>query len=115
MPTARAATSAASARNGAGTRPASARPARSPSQKRKKAPDLGSAPGAKMPTQIKPMLATLVSEPFDRPGWLFEIKWDGYRAIAEVRKTRGAPLLQESTFLRRGLRADRPGVGSAPA
>jgi len=39
-----------------------------------------------MPTQVKPMLATLVSEPFDRPGWLFEIKWDGYRAIAEVRK-----------------------------
>ena len=39
-----------------------------------------------MPTQVKPMLATLVSEPFDRPGWLFEIKWDGYRAIAEVMK-----------------------------
>lgn len=39
-----------------------------------------------MPTWINPMLATLVSEPFDRPGWLFEIKWDGFRAVAEVNK-----------------------------
>jgi bifunctional non-homologous end joining protein LigD len=33
---------------------------------------------------VKPMLATLVDAPFDRAGWLFEIKWDGYRAIAEI-------------------------------
>jgi ATP-dependent DNA ligase len=39
-----------------------------------------------MPTNVRPMLATLVHEPFDRRGWLFEIKWDGYRAIAEVDK-----------------------------
>jgi bifunctional non-homologous end joining protein LigD len=30
------------------------------------------------------MLATLVDKPFDDPDWLFEIKWDGYRAISEV-------------------------------
>jgi bifunctional non-homologous end joining protein LigD len=30
------------------------------------------------------MLATLVKEPFDHPEWLFEVKWDGYRAIAEI-------------------------------
>lgn len=35
-----------------------------------------------MPHRIKPMLATLVDEPFDDENWLFEIKWDGYRAIA---------------------------------
>jgi bifunctional non-homologous end joining protein LigD len=35
-----------------------------------------------MPTAIHPMLATSVDEPFDSPDWLFEIKWDGYRAIA---------------------------------
>lgn len=29
------------------------------------------------------MLATLISEPFDDKEWIFEIKWDGYRAIAE--------------------------------
>lgn len=28
------------------------------------------------------MLATLVPEPFDRPGWVFEEKYDGIRAIA---------------------------------
>ena len=30
------------------------------------------------------MLATLVSEPFDDPAWLFEIKWDGYRALCTI-------------------------------
>ena len=30
------------------------------------------------------MLATLVNKPFDANGWLYEIKWDGFRAIAEV-------------------------------
>jgi bifunctional non-homologous end joining protein LigD len=42
------------------------------------------APKGKPPRKVKPMLATLVDKPFDRAGWLFEIKWDGYRAIAEV-------------------------------
>ena len=27
------------------------------------------------------MLATSVDKPFDSPEWLFEIKWDGYRAV----------------------------------
>lgn len=36
------------------------------------------------PTNIRPMLATLVDEPFDSNDWLFEMKWDGYRAIATV-------------------------------
>src|SRR5581483_4239334 len=39
-----------------------------------------------MPTQVKPMLATLVDEPFDDPDWLYEVKWDGYRAIAYINK-----------------------------
>lgn len=30
------------------------------------------------------MLATLLDHPFDDPNWLFEIKWDGVRAIATV-------------------------------
>jgi bifunctional non-homologous end joining protein LigD len=37
-----------------------------------------------MPAKIRPMLATPVEEPFDNPAWLFEIKWDGYRAIAFI-------------------------------
>ena len=28
------------------------------------------------------MLATLVDAPFDNPDWLYEVKWDGYRAVA---------------------------------
>jgi len=32
------------------------------------------------------MLATLVDEAFDNEDWLFEIKWDGYRAIGSVIK-----------------------------
>jgi bifunctional non-homologous end joining protein LigD len=35
-----------------------------------------------MPTDVIPMLATLVNEPFDNDNWIFEIKWDGYRALA---------------------------------
>ena len=41
-----------------------------------------------MPIAIHPMLATSVEEPFDDPEWLFEIKWDGYRAIAFITKGR---------------------------
>jgi len=37
-----------------------------------------------MPAAITPMLAVSVEKPFDSPDWLFEIKWDGYRAIAFV-------------------------------
>jgi len=37
-----------------------------------------------MPTEIYPMLATSIDEPFDGPEWLFEIKWDGYRAVAFI-------------------------------
>jgi len=33
----------------------------------------------------KPMLATLIEEPFDDPDWIFEIKWDGFRAIATIK------------------------------
>jgi len=36
---------------------------------------------APMPRVIHPMLATLVDGPFDDPQWLYEIKWDGYRAV----------------------------------
>ena len=32
------------------------------------------------------MLATSVDDPFDDPDWFFEIKWDGYRAVAFIDK-----------------------------
>ena len=34
------------------------------------------------------MLATSIAEPFDGADWLFEIKWDGYRAIAFIENGR---------------------------
>jgi bifunctional non-homologous end joining protein LigD len=42
--------------------------------------------GTFFPQNIKPMLATLIDKPFDDPGWLYEVKWDGYRAIAYLQK-----------------------------
>jgi len=38
----------------------------------------------KMTKYIKPMLATLEKTPFDDKDWFFEVKWDGYRAVAET-------------------------------
>ncbi len=40
----------------------------------------------KIPRDVKPMLTTLVDDAFDDDRWLFELKWDGYRAIAVVEK-----------------------------
>ena len=48
--------------------------------------DLTDAPVVPMPHRVEPMLATLIREPFDHPDWIFEVKWDGYRAIAEIRE-----------------------------
>ncbi|MGZ6276208.1 MAG: DNA polymerase ligase N-terminal domain-containing protein, partial [Syntrophales bacterium] len=47
---------------------------------------LDDVPVTDAPPRISPMLATLIEKPFDRKGWFFEIKWDGYRAIAEIVK-----------------------------
>ena len=41
----------------------------------------------KLTSFIVPMMAQLTDRPaFDDPDWIFEIKWDGYRAIAEIDK-----------------------------
>jgi len=49
---------------------------------------LENAPAGEMPRKVEPMLPSAVKKPFDHPDWLFEVKWDGYRAIAELRKER---------------------------
>jgi hypothetical protein len=36
----------------------------------------------RVPLRIHPMLATLVPKLFDRPGWAYEEKYDGYRFLA---------------------------------
>lgn len=48
-----------------------------------------------MTTPIQPMMATLTREPFDSPDHLFEVKWDGVRAIAFLG---GATRLQARTL-----------------
>ena len=48
----------------------------------RKLPDLSKYPKKAKPWAVKPMLCTLVDEVFDKEGWIFEIKWDGYRAIS---------------------------------
>ena len=56
----------------------------------------------KLSAFIEPMKAQLTDQPaFDSPDWLFEIKWDGYRAIAEI-NTSGNKL-----YSRNGLTFDK--------
>jgi len=71
---------------------------------------LGAAPRQKpvrrrsadpFPAPFRPMLAQAADRPFDRPGWLFEVKWDGVRILAFARR-RGA--LQEVVLYSRSLR-----------
>jgi len=66
--------------------------------------------------RLRPMLATAHGEPFDDGEWLFELKWDGYRALAYVsgdevyldsRNLR--PLLPQFPNLREISRAVRAG------
>lgn len=40
-----------------------------------------------MPSSITPMLASLSETPPDGPGWVYEIKWDGVRALAYVQNS----------------------------
>lgn len=51
-----------------------------------KLPDLSAYPKKASPWPVTPMFCTLSDQPFSREGWLFEIKWDGYRAIGAKKK-----------------------------
>jgi bifunctional non-homologous end joining protein LigD len=59
------------------------------SRKKKASPDvekllakLKAKKKSNIPADIKPMLATLVDKPVEDTGWLYEVKWDGFRAIS---------------------------------
>jgi len=43
-----------------------------------------------MQFELRPMLATLTDKPFDDPDWVFETKWDGFRAIAVAKPGQAA-------------------------
>jgi bifunctional non-homologous end joining protein LigD len=51
---------------------------------------------SKIPIGMKPMLATLVDEPFDDPDWVYEVKWDGYRALGFSLKNGDVQLLSRN-------------------
>ncbi len=60
--------------------------------KQKKHPaGIDKKPSKSSPKMVKPMLAQSAQKPFDNADWVFEIKWDGYRAIADLRNK--TPLL----------------------
>ena len=46
--------------------------------------ELDGAQKVAMPSRVEPMLATLSDHAFSDPNWLFEIKWDGVRALARI-------------------------------
>jgi bifunctional non-homologous end joining protein LigD len=48
------------------------------------AQEVSGARKAAMPSRLEPMLATLAERAFSDPKWLFEIKWDGVRALAWI-------------------------------
>src|SRR5262249_31177788 len=49
------------------------------------ASELHGAKPAAMPQKLEPMLATLTDKPFSGSDWLFEIKWDGVRALTWIK------------------------------
>jgi bifunctional non-homologous end joining protein LigD len=70
-------------------------------------------PGAEqesMATVIHPMLATSTGKAFDDPDWLFEIKWDGYRAVAFIEDGRVRLVSRNQN----DLTAQFPELGSLP-
>ena len=60
-----------------------------------RAAELQGARKCSMPSRVEPMLATLTDRPFSDPNWLFEIKWDGVRALARIEN--GALTLRSRT------------------
>ncbi len=50
-----------------------------------KAVELGAKKGMVQASRLTPMLCTLDDVPVDRPGWLYELKLDGVRILAERR------------------------------
>src|SRR5581483_1627954 len=50
--------------------------------------DLSEVPKRKLKSPVSLMKAVLGKESFDNSEWIYEIKWDGYRAIAEIEKNK---------------------------
>ncbi len=66
---------------------------------RDKIESLGARKRRVQPEKTKPMLAQLRDRPFSREGWLFELKYDGYRVLAATDRSAGTTA-QETVQLR---------------
>ena len=94
------------AKRGSKTAPAAAAAPAASTTKKKLAIDLAAVKGARkaeMPSALEPMLATLVEKAPRGEEWLYEIKWDGIRAVAfldggEVRITSRSGLRCERQY-----------------
>jgi len=70
---------------------------------------------SRIPFRVRPMLATLVREPFDKPGWVYEEKYDGYRILA-YKEGRSVKLLSRNGHDRTGTFTEvAKAVASLPA
>jgi bifunctional non-homologous end joining protein LigD len=66
-------------------RRSSAPPAQAPAPSGPSPAELvAAAPRRRVPASLTPMLAETLAVPFSRQGWLFELKYDGVRAVATV-------------------------------
>ncbi|AKQ44835.1 DNA ligase [Rufibacter radiotolerans] len=75
------------ARGGGAVKPGKVPAKKASTAKEKASPakaQTGKGKKGEMPHDIVPMTAKLTDGPFDDENWLFEMKWDGYRAVAEV-------------------------------
>ncbi|MBF5026822.1 DNA ligase D [Planobacterium oryzisoli] len=66
------------------------KPSQAPLQKTKSNTKNESLTDENAPGTFKPMLAEVKKDAFSHSDWAFEIKWDGYRAIADLR---GEPII----------------------
>ncbi len=57
---------------------------------------LMTSPDPMMPSNVVPVQTTLAKQSFSNPDWLFEPKWDGYRAICFLSERRSSLCFEES-------------------
>ena len=60
----------------------------------------GHMPGMPLP-RVQPIAPTWRKEPFDDPDWLFEMKYDGYRALCYVEPRRDRMISRNNNIMTR--------------
>ena len=68
----------------------------------------------KKPTYKDLAVPTLAKRPFSRPGWLFEVKYDGFRALAIKQGERVTLVSRKGTDLLRAFPEMDPSLAVLP-